>query len=816
MGWVWSVPTITLNFFRCHTYFFIFFLLFISSGRTEPQLWEWGKIGGGENVGFVGNLPLEWGKVSNNGNVEPDHKSHSWNPERGAKSLAFIDETEESQINDDIDNALRPLGPMKDDGDNDRKDDSDANVEKVTKKAKLNVSDKDSPYALIDKYFPERESYFYQNKNKFLAEYEEGQAKKTDIGNLDPSEVWLADSSLLVLKGGSTADRDGYDDLWEPLDDFQAPYREPVLPPPDFNPETLDIGVGVPMETIISQNEEGGKQLIENKNKSYPHSYTFVDPFKLSNNFDIITRKELTDKRLTKNFPRENDLEILRPYEDEVAKSQEEFQNFLNDVSKFISEMENFHSSRNNEITKNLIDIDNNSGPNPPNEKIIPLKQIQTVTFKPRKLEKKVSQPSRPEIKSSTTTADVKRNKDLSSLSFKGQSRQVAKQRKLFLETPKPNLTTKPPQPTQSYPLSYSSPFSKVYLSTPYQSNHQAGSTKLNEVTTLSPKPINRNQARSTITTVKTSTTKYLITSPLNTEQVSPRSNYEFPKTSVSKPTQDRNRKNIIRSRDHRVLNPSTQRPTLSVITTIQPQTAPALINTTIRQKTFYLRPQVPTTTPIFKPRSQVSNISVPVFKHNSDWRPVTTKSANNYFSSPPLDELSISNLEANYNPSPTPYSLFQSVPENINANDVFHLSQNVDFGKKLDKSSPLRYRPDNLHINEVDTGIRHNFHPVVSPHKHKLPTPRTSLQSKVTRSPVPVPFVPSIFGGNGRRRNLVPGRRKGRAKNTVRRRRPKQIIERGPQNVDRQGTGDVRYVSFFSGGAGGRQWGYSYQLGRK
>ena len=33
------------------------------------------------------------------------------------------------------------------------------------KKAKLNVSDKDSPYALIDKYFPERESYFYQVQN---------------------------------------------------------------------------------------------------------------------------------------------------------------------------------------------------------------------------------------------------------------------------------------------------------------------------------------------------------------------------------------------------------------------------------------------------------------------------------------------------------------------------------------------------------------------------------------------------------------------------------------------------------------------------
>ena len=34
--------------------------------------------------------------------------------------------------------------------------------------------------------------------------------------------------------------------------------------------------------------------------------------------------------------------------------------------------------------------------------------------------------------------------------------------------------------------------------------------------------------------------------------------------------------------------------------------------------------------------------------------------------------------------PAPTPYSLFQSVPENFQETDVFHLSQNVDFGKKL------------------------------------------------------------------------------------------------------------------------------------
>ena len=59
------------------------------------------------------------------------------------------------------------------------------------KKAILNVSDKDSPYALIDKYFPERESYFYQNRNKFLSEFRDSGrgGGGADIGDLDPSEV---------------------------------------------------------------------------------------------------------------------------------------------------------------------------------------------------------------------------------------------------------------------------------------------------------------------------------------------------------------------------------------------------------------------------------------------------------------------------------------------------------------------------------------------------------------------------------------------------------------------------------------------------
>ena len=66
---------------------------------------------------------------------------------------------------------------------------------------------------------------------------------------------------------------------------------------------------------------------------------------------------------------------------------------------------------------------------------------------------------------------------------------------------------------------------------------------------------------------------------------------------------------------------------------------------------------------------------------------------------------------------SPTPYSLFQSVPENIQETDVFHLSQNVDFGKKLGVGAAVpgpisrAHRPpptQNVAFNEVDTGTEY------------------------------------------------------------------------------------------------------------
>ena len=104
-----------------------------------------------------------------------------WEPERRAKSLGFLGRDEVAASIDN--NSL--TASRDDDGKHDKDDGKEDD-----KKAILNVSDKDSPYALIDKYFPERESYFYQNHNKFQTEYRQLPAdKREDIGALDPSEV---------------------------------------------------------------------------------------------------------------------------------------------------------------------------------------------------------------------------------------------------------------------------------------------------------------------------------------------------------------------------------------------------------------------------------------------------------------------------------------------------------------------------------------------------------------------------------------------------------------------------------------------------
>lgn len=57
-----------------------------------------------------------------------------------------------------------------------------------------------------------------------------------NLDGLEPEEVWLLDEDLLVLKGGSL--KEGFIDT-TPIDDFEAPYREPKFPPPGFNPQGI-------------------------------------------------------------------------------------------------------------------------------------------------------------------------------------------------------------------------------------------------------------------------------------------------------------------------------------------------------------------------------------------------------------------------------------------------------------------------------------------------------------------------------------------------------------------------------------------------
>ena len=88
----------------------------------------------------------------------------------------------------------------------------------------------------------------------------------------------MSDDSLLVLKGGSTPNRDGFDNPWRPIDDFEAPYREPVLPPPDFDPDTLDIGVGVPIETILADRARQAKIVMGRRNTIGNSLYLLIGP----------------------------------------------------------------------------------------------------------------------------------------------------------------------------------------------------------------------------------------------------------------------------------------------------------------------------------------------------------------------------------------------------------------------------------------------------------------------------------------------------------------------------------------------------------
>ena len=92
----------------------------------------------------------------------------------------------------------------------------------------------------------------------------------------------------------------------------------------------------------------------------------------------------------------------------------------------------------------------------------------------------------------------------------------------------------------------------------------------------------------------------------------------------------------------------------------------------------------------------------------------------------------------------------------------------------------------------------------------HKAP-PHLKGRYSVAVTTAPPPARPVRRGGGVSLDSLLPALfTSNRSRNTARRRRPKHLQPAS----DRHGNGDVRYVSFYSGGAGGNAWGYSYNLG--
>ena len=256
---------------------------------------------------------------------------------------------------------------------------------------------------------------------------------------------------MLVLKGGSTSDWESFDNPWQPIDDFQAPYREPVLPPPDFDPDTLDIGVGVPIETIIEQRERE-KKIRAKKN----HMYDTTAKVRETETGDTSSEEEIEHNvysRVTNNI---NDIQAvlapenkLKPFKEEVERSQDEFRQFLDDVSKFISDMENFHS----------------------------VKQSASQSL-PRSV---------PTPRPTTTTSTQSPSTSFTTVTPRSVSWRS-------------NISD--PSTSSPYPVSYVSPYAKVYLSTKYVSKVTTTISPLRPQVSEAPERISVNhlsgQARST------------------------------------------------------------------------------------------------------------------------------------------------------------------------------------------------------------------------------------------------------------------------------------------------------------------------------
>ena len=136
--------------------------------------------------------------------------------------------------------------------------------------------------------------------------------------------------SRFSARNGATSDRRKWlDNPWEPLDDYQAPYREPILPPPDFIPNDTGVGVPLPPEdenesfnTLYSRQPKNERALHDNEIKTLPPS----------------AKKKIKENYAYKKDEKKYLIKQLPP-------PSIKFDPIL-DEEKYINEMENFRPER--------------------------------------------------------------------------------------------------------------------------------------------------------------------------------------------------------------------------------------------------------------------------------------------------------------------------------------------------------------------------------------------------------------------------------------------------------------------------------------
>ena len=143
--------------------------------RDTRAVSAWGTAGDEEAEGEGGGEPV-W---------EPSRHQQDGQLPRSGRFLSENDGQQSKELEDNVIEDRRLPKTTED------KREDEEGEEEEKKPPKLNVSDKDSPYALLDKYFPERESYFYQNRHSFKNMYGDGGGggRRQEIGNLQPKEV---------------------------------------------------------------------------------------------------------------------------------------------------------------------------------------------------------------------------------------------------------------------------------------------------------------------------------------------------------------------------------------------------------------------------------------------------------------------------------------------------------------------------------------------------------------------------------------------------------------------------------------------------